>query len=271
MTVCIAAICGGKLPVPPEDYIVTVSDTMFTHLTSSSDKATRKMEPLGDNWAAMMAADDVTQCVPIIERAATYFHKRANTLQVARSCLKRAYQQHLAEMAADKVVGRFGLDMEGFLKSKSPRFNDKTSDGLMSQIEQVRVDCQFLAFGFDSNKTPHLFTVEEPGTDSVYDKPGFCAVGSARYAAEGLLFYLGQTPKCSLHHTFVNVLFAKYMAEKAGAGTNTYIFVMKAGSTECAIDLFLEPTIRKAWEDEGHPHIPNGLLDKIAEAHISAK
>jgi hypothetical protein len=271
MTVCIAAICGGKIPVPPEDYIVAVSDTMFTGLTSSIDKATRKMEPFADDWLAMMAADDVTQCVPIIERAATYFHKRANSLQVARSCLKRAYQKQLSELAADMVLGRFGLDMEGFLKSRSRRFTDKTSDLLIAQMREIKVDWQFLAFGFDSDKTPHLFTVEEPGIDSVYDKPGFCAVGSGRYAADTLLFYLEQNPKCSLHHTLINVLFAKFMAEKAGAGTNTYIFIKKAGSTECATDLFLEPTIRQAWMDEGHPHIPKGLLDKIAALHISAK
>jgi hypothetical protein len=271
MTVCIAAICGGKLPVPPEDYIVTVSDTMFTGLTSSIDIATRKMEPFADDWIALMASSDVTQCVPIIERAAGYFNKRANTLQVARSCLKRAYQRHLSEMVGDLVLGRFGLNMEEFLKSRSKRFTDKTSDRLISEMREVKPDWEFLACGFDSDKRPHLFTVEAPGTDSVYDKPGFCAVGSGKYAAEGLLFYLGQTPKCSLHQTLINVLFAKFMAEKAGAGTNTYTFIKKAGSSECGIELFIEPTIRKAWEEEGCPHIPKGLLDKIAAAHISAK
>ena len=264
MTVCIAAITQ-------EECIVSVSDTMFAGLVSSVDRATRKMEPFADDWLALMAADDITQCVPIIERTTEYFHNRANTLQVARSCLKRAYQKHLSEMAADMVVGRFGLDMEGFLKSRSRRFTDKTSDLLIAQMREIKVDWQFLAFGFDSNKTPHLFTVEEPGTDSVYDKPGFCAIGSGKYAAEGLLYYLEQSPKCTLPHTLVNVLFAKYIAEKAGAGTNTYTFIKKAGSSESHMDICIEPRIRKAWEDEGRPHIPKGLVEQIAASHISVK
>lgn len=262
MTVCIAAMTL-------EDHIVTVSDTMVEGLVSSIDKATRKMEPFADDWIALMAAEDLTQCVPIVERATAYFRNRANTLQVARSCLKRAYQKHLSEMAADMVVGRFGLDMEGFLKSRSRRFTDKTSDRLIAQMQEVKADWQFLAFGFDFDKRPHLFTVEEPGTDAVYDKPGFCAIGSGKYAADGLLYYLGQSPICTLPQTLINVLFAKFMAEKAGAGKHTYTFIKKAGSSMCSINAFIEPTIRKAWEDEGCPHIPKGLGEQVAAAHIS--
>src|SRR5438552_3397229 len=117
MTVCIAAI-------PLENRIVTVSDTMVSGLISSADACTVKMEPFAKDWVAMMAADDLTQCIPVIERASRYFQNRANTLQVARNCLKRAYQQHLSELAADHVLGRFGLGMEAFLRSKSMRFTE---------------------------------------------------------------------------------------------------------------------------------------------------
>lgn len=262
MTVCIAAITL-------ERRIVTVSDTMVTTFMSSADATAVKMESFGKNWEAMMAADDLTQCLPVIQRAAKYFQNRANTLQVARSCLKRAYQQHLTEMAADRVLGRFGsLSMDAFLKSKSKRFTDSVSQSLMSQIQQVTADWQFLAAGFDAKKTPHLFIVEEPGTDAVYDSIGFCAIGSGRYAAESLLFQLQQSAICTVPKTLINLLCAKFMAEKVGAGRNTYIFIMEPGSSMCSIPTWVEPTIRKRWEEEIQPKIPDDLLRQVANAEI---
>ena len=207
MTVCIAAITLAN-------EIVTVSDTMITGLTSSADTNTVKMDPFAKDWSAMWAGSDITQCIPIMERASEYFEGRANTLKNARYCVKKAYQQHLSEMAVDEVVGRFGItSMDSFLKSKSKRFTDTMSDRLIWQMQQVTSgDLSFLAFGYDAKQVPHLFVVEEPGKDSVYDKPGFCAIGSGKVAAEGLLMHLEQSRICTLSKTLINLLFAKFMA-----------------------------------------------------------
>jgi hypothetical protein len=94
MTVCIAAITLAN-------EIVTVSDTMITGLTSSADTNTVKMDPFAKDWSAMWAGSDITQCIPIMERASEYFEGRANTLKNARYCVKKAYQQHLSEMAVN--------------------------------------------------------------------------------------------------------------------------------------------------------------------------
>jgi hypothetical protein len=262
MTVCIAAITLEK-------SIVTVSDTMVTTFMSSADATAVKIESFAKSWEAMMASDDLTQCQPIIERAAKYFRNRANTLQVARSCLKRAYQQHLTELVADRVLGRFGsLSMDAFLKSKSKRFTESVSQSLMSQIQQVTADWQFLAAGFDAKKKPHLFTVEEPGTDAVYDGIGFCAIGSGRYAAESLLFQLQQSAICTMPKTLINLLCAKFAAEKVGAGRNTYMLILKPGSGWCSIPTWVEPTVRQRWETQIQPRIPDDLLQRVADAEI---
>jgi hypothetical protein len=257
MTLCMAAITQ-------ENYILTVSDTKVEGLISSSDGCTVKMDPFAEDWNAMWASSDMTQCSSVVERAGRYFRNRANELHVARSCMKRAYQKHLSEMAADQVLGRFNVDMEGFLKSKSKRFADRISENLATQIQQIKVDWEFLAFGFDSHKQPHLFVVEEPGTDSVYDRLGFCAVGSARHAAEGLLLYLDQSRICTLHKTLINLLFAKFMAEKTGIGKQTFIFAKKPGSTMFSMPLWIEPTIRDKWDKEVSPRVPDDLMREIA-------
>jgi hypothetical protein len=256
MTVCIAAITGGS-------EIVTVSDTMIQGLMSSADANTVKMNTLAKDWNVFWAADDITQCIPIVQRAEKYFTNRENTLQVARSCLRRAYQQHLTEMRADQILGGFGMDMRMFLNTKTRRFSDKESENFMSRMEQIRGDWEFLAFGYDARKEPHLFTVFEPGADCTYDSPGFCSIGSGKYAADSLLFQFEQNRSCTLEKTLVNLLFAKFMAEKAGAGRHTFIFAEKYGSTMCKMSPELEPTARRIWEERVSPKVTDEIVNQI--------
>jgi len=260
VTVCIAAMTFGN-------FIVAVSDTMLTGASSSLDVSTTKMQPLSKDWHIMWSAGDITQCVPVMELASKYLQGRANKLQVARASVKRAYQQHLSEIAADEVLGRYNsMSMETFLKSKSKRFTESVTQTLMAQIQRVTVDWQFLTFGYDSNKVPHIFTVEEPGKDAVYDSLGFCAIGSGRFAAEGLLFHLGQNSVQSLPKTLINVLCAKFMAEKAGAGQNTYAVVIRPGSHMFSLPTWVVPTIRNVWEEKISPKVPDDLVKQIQDA-----
>jgi len=259
MTVCIAAIAL-------EDEIVTVSDTQLTHLLGSADMCTEKMEPFAKEWSALWASDDVTQCIQVTDLAAKYFQNRANTLQVARSCLTRAYRKHLSELAAGRVLGRFQMDIETFTKSGKRRFTESQFNSLADEIRNVEATWQFLAFGFDGLRMPHLFTVVEPGVDCVYDRVGFCAIGSGGIAAESLLFQLGQNRVCPLAKTLINCLFAKFTAEKAGAGRHTYIFAGKSGTTMCAMPTWMEPTARQTWEDRVRPKIPDDLLRDFTNA-----
>ncbi len=255
MTVCIAALTYNK-------EIVTVSDTMLTHQLGSADMCTVKMEPFADDWNAMWAADDVTQCTPVIDLAAKYFQKRANTLQVARSCVTRAYRKHLSDLAAGRVLGRFQMDMETFTKSGKRRFTETQFNSLSDEIRKVEGAWHFLAFGFDAQSQPHIFTVVEPGIDCVYDKVGFAAIGSGSLAAESVLFQLGQTRICTLESTLVNCLFAKFEAEKSGAGRHTFIFAQKQGSTMCHMSPELEPTARRVWERIS-PKVTDAVVNEI--------
>jgi hypothetical protein len=259
MTVCIAAITQ-------QNEIVTVSDTMLTHARGSADAVTSKMDPFAKEWCAMWAADDMTQCAPIIEKAERYFRNRANTLQVARSCMKRAYQKHLSEIAADRVLGRFQMDVETFTKSGKRRFTETQFNSLNDEIRKVEWSGQFLAFGFDQQRQPHIFTVVEPGIDCVYDRVGFCAIGSGGMAAESLLFHLRQTRICTFANSLINCLFAKFMAEGAGAGRQTFVFCKKFGSTMYSMPIWLEPTARQIWEERVSPRTPDDFLHCVASA-----
>lgn len=224
MTVCIAAITL-------DNHIVTVSDTMASGVILSADEIVVKASPFHKEWMAMMAGDDITPCVPIIDRAAGYFHNRNNSLAVARAVFKRACQQHLKEMREDAVLGGYGLSMDVFLKTGKRRFTDKIFNSLCDRMEPIELKCEFLIYGFDAIGNPHIFTVVGGGSDAVLDKPGFSAIGCGRWAAEGLLYYLKQNISLSMEETIFNLCAAKFMAERAaGVGQDTYLYVKKPGS-----------------------------------------
>ena len=262
MTVCIAAIAQDKT-------IITASDLMVSGAVVSADSTAIKVEPFHKHWAAMIATDDLTQCIPIIDGARELFRGKENTLRTVRTCFKRAYQQYLSEYAADQVLGRFGLSMEAFVKGKHKLAPDQVNS-LSTEIRQIKGKSDFLIYGHDENKMPHIVVVKDPGLDEVHDKPGFCAIGSGWAAADGMLFYLRQSVGRSMEETIFNVCAAKFMAEKVGTvGEDTFLFVKKYGyQAYASIDMNLVNTIRGYWDKDGKPKVPNGVLESIKTAHI---
>lgn len=261
MTLCAAAIAS-------ESYIVAISDTMITGSTISSDGCSVKMEPFARDWLAMLSADDITQCLPIVQLAAKYLHNRANTAANARAAFKRAYQQHMVQMRTDAVLSPYGMNMDGFLKSGKRRFTEKLYTSLCERMEQIKAGCSFLIFGFDGTGRAHIFTIEEPGTDRTYDKPGFCCIGSGMYAADAMLHYFGQAVYKNLSETVFNLCAAKFMAERSGIGKDTYLYVKQPRTVASSHRFGLIQDIREEWDKNGAPRVPPSALARIAGADI---
>ena len=247
MTVCIAAISV-------EGIIVTVSDTMVSTGVTSADRMVNKSEPFHKEWSAMMSADDLTQCIPIIDKAKKYFSNRANTLAVARASFKAAYRQHLIEMKEDAVLSGYGLTMKTFLALGKRRFTEYKFNDLCARMEKVNPNCQFIVHGFDADKRPHIFCVHGDGTDGVYDKPGFCVIGSGGPVADGMLYYLNQSSNDFVVDTIYNCCVAKFMAERSdGVGKFTYLNAKQQGKQHFHYKGSMVAEIRQLWEEKGQP------------------
>jgi hypothetical protein len=256
VTICIAAITL-------ENYLVTVSDTMLTTHVAAADKITTKFKAISKDWGAMMSADDYTQCEAVIDKAQEYLKGRANTLAVSRSTFKRAYQQHLAEMRADRILGGYGIGMETFLKSGKKMFTESRFEGLCNRMEEIRAGMDFIVYGYDGLKRPHIFRVSE-GEDSVFDEVGFCSIGSGTYAADAMLYALEQSRVRTLPQTIFNLCAAKFTTEKLGGiGEHTVLHVKKPGSVAFSHDYQLIHAIRQSWEKDGKPRVPPGIVDHI--------
>jgi hypothetical protein len=260
MTVCVAAITSdvssGKA------HIVTASDTLISlgHYTSS-DATSVKMEPFYESWHAMMAADDISQCVPIIAKVSEMLKGGSNTLAVVSGAFKKAYKQHLSELAADQVLAPFDMDMSEFKKNGAKVFTPEVFNSLSQEIKGVALDCSFLVYGFDERKWPHIFTVDPPGKVSIYDKPGFWAIGSGSFSALGMLFSLHQSIDRNFFETIFNVLAAKFMAETPGVvGEHTFFYLHENGCDWFRHPVGVVESMRHWWNEKGKPKLDAEVL-----------
>src|ERR1700722_17784682 len=166
MTVCIAAITSDNL-------IVTMADRKLSTGMFSADSSVVKTRGFHKEWVAMIAGDDVSHALPIVQKASTNFSKLSeNNLGNAIQAFKNAYKQELADHAADLVLGRFNLTMNQFLDKGAKKFTPDVFDTLCDQIARVTLRCRFLLAGFDKWQSPHIFTVADPGVAETFDLPG---------------------------------------------------------------------------------------------------
>jgi hypothetical protein len=264
MTVCIAAMSG--------EYIVSASDTLIAGSTLSTDACCTKWDSFAPEWQAMVAGDNISPATPIIENAGEYFKERPNTLKEVRRAFKRAFQNQLSELATDRVLGKLGMDMDDFKKWGKTTFDDVTLAELWRDIRAVRFEgLQFLVWGFDKDRTPHIFTVSEDGEDVILDRPGFGAIGSGGYAADAILYYLNQARSCYFNDTLFNVCAAKFTAERSGAGRDTSLFARKYGTVAFSRNFTLIDNLREAWELYGAPRVPPQAHVAIQRANVKCQ
>jgi 20S proteasome alpha/beta subunit len=273
VTVCIAAIATDGFshkPDPGDEVIVSVADKKLSLFYTSSDGAVSKQFFFHDEWVAMMAGNDITPCVEIMNASSKLLAKKPNTLPNVTNAVKTAFQNHLHQFIEDKVLSRYGMKLPDFRRNGKKQFTPEVFNSLCSQIDNVALDCEFLVFGFDTDHEPHIFTVTNPGTVNVYDRPGFWAIGSGANTALGMLFYRGQHIFAGMEETLYNACEAKFMAESAsGVGAETQIYIAKYGYKAFYHGASILKLIRDEWEKHGKPKMPPDVLKKIKEEGLS--
>lgn len=273
MTVCIAAIGRDGYSHEPErgdEIIVSVSDKKLTLFYTSSDGVVSKRFYIHNEWTAMMAGNDITPCVEIIDASSTFLAKKTNTLTNVTNAVKTAFQNHLQQFNEDKILSRYGMKLSEFRRNGKKQFTPEIFNSICSQIDNTTLECEFLVFGFDQQKCPHIFTVTSPGIVGVYDKPGFWAIGSGASAALSMLFYRGQNIDTEMEKTLYHACEGKFMAESASdVGAETEFFISKHGhNTMEGNTAKILDDMRDEWEKYGKPQFPVNVLKRIKEAEI---
>lgn len=256
MTVCITAIAERK-------YLVYATDRMVS-LELSIDDGIHKAAMFHDEWASLLSANDITNFVPVIDRACQLFAGRPNTLKAAGDVLVEAYAEERAERWERRILAPLGVSMGDFLRNGKDWFTPTERAEIRQRLENEMIDCEMLASGFDQEGEPHVFTMDSRAVPINFDKPGFWAIGTGGSAARTLLAFYGQSVGTPLSQTIYNVCAAKFMGEKAeGVGRETFFFIREKGSSAVILPYFLIPLLRDYWEKEGKPRIPQTAVQKV--------
>ena len=206
MTTCVAAITYEKREPPFPSLIVSASDLRISFITHSADN-TVKSEPFHESWTAMIAGEEISQAVPVIERATKLLEGDPGSFTKVRKEFKRAYQEQRQEVIEDRLLSPFDMNLQEFKKEGRSQLPPKEYASIVEEIRRINLGCMFLVYGFDEKKRPHIFVVDNPGQVSVWDKPGFCAIGSGSETAMAMLSHLRQAKEeSSFEETVYNVL-----------------------------------------------------------------
>lgn len=182
-----------------------------------------------------------------------------------KSVFKAAIQRQLKQRAADDVLAPFGITMDEFLAKGRKQFTISMFQSLCERIIATELKCDFLLFGYDNDRNPHIVHLTGNGADYVYDKPGFWAIGSGAYSALSMLFFRQQNVLTELPETFYHACEAKFMAESAiGVGKATFPYVLIPGQDPLRFDPGLIFQVRAAWEIKAKPKMPTEILKVIA-------
>ena len=263
MTTCIAAISF-------DHTIVSASDTKMSFSGDYSVEGVIKSEPFHGEWIAMIGGSDVSQSIPVIEKASKLLRGKGDDFAVVMNGFKDAYQEHRRRVMEDELLSTFDMTLPEFKRTGGKKLQPDIFADLSYQMKNFNLGCAFLIIGYDTKKVPHIFEVRNPGKATVHDKPGFWAIGSGAPAAMSLLAQLGQAREASsLADTIYNVLAAKFSSETASdVGTETFFFLKEYGSYAFSGQGHLKRAMRELWNEVGRPRIPSSVAQIVQDAQV---
>jgi 20S proteasome alpha/beta subunit len=269
LTTCIAAITGrAGIRRQGDDMIVTSSDTRMSFSGEFAADGSVKLNLIHPNWGVMVAGNDISAYVPVVERAKKLLTEKSGTLTEMMECLKTAYRQEFRSLIEDGYLSRYDMTLDEFKKKGKAQLLAEEYTRLSLEIKIFSLGCTFLAYGVDDQKIGHIFTVSNPGKVEVYDKPGFWAIGRGATSALSMLAALGQVRgRTKLEETVYNVLAAKFASETASdVGKETTLFIKRHGSGRFSYKGKLEEEVRKIWDSEGRPVTNRKAVELINKA-----
>ena len=262
MTVCIAVLCDWM------KGIVSVSDHMLGTEDFTADNLAIKIDSLTSEWKIMFAANDLSSVVPVIEEASKNllpYTSQRDLDEVATVC-QTAFLRQIRRRADSEILNRYGLNVDSFIERGLKKLGTSLFRDLAQEIKAIKLDCQFLIYGFDSSGDGHIFSLQDPGEIKYWDKAGMWAIGSGKYNALSSLFF----NSCSFLPPATSAIYhaceAKFMCESSpGVGKRTFVTFLRHGYKERYLDMREISAIRLSWNAHGRPKMPPDIDEKIGK------
>lgn len=257
MTLCIAAIAREK-------GIIAVSDMRFD-LGYTSGDGLPKMGRLNRFWGAMFAGSDVGNAPALLANISGALDGVLDaTRKQVEKLFRDEYRAALEQRIESLVLSPYKLTVNEFVRTGSKRFTSEVFARLCLDMAAVEVPYEFLVFGFDEKRTPHLFRVLKGGLIDDCRAIGFWAIGSGDAAAVHHMFFHEFSTALPLRTTAYYACAAKYFAERASLGERTHVACLMKDGRIIGID---EKQIRKLWQRSGRSRVPRNVWDRLPAFH----
>ena len=262
MTVGIAAITGSG------EHIVTVSDRMISSggIIQAADDATLKQRRIAKTWGLMFSASDANLFLPIVRAAAGQLNQESEyDLVKIQDAVLLAYQNLFDSEFTSTYLSRYNMaSVNTFMNIGLSQFGLERFSQICDQIATFDLEIDLLGYGFDADKTPHIFQVCNPGKIINHDLLRYAVIGSGSWMATAAL--RRKKMPYNLAETTYRVLDAKYSAETApGVGRSTTVFSFDKNGKTKSLGYGSHDKIKDIWEKTMQIPEPADAIDIISK------
>jgi 20S proteasome alpha/beta subunit len=224
MTVCIAAIYGGKSIVGASDRLLTAGDVQF-------EPSTSKIRPLTNSIVAMTSGDAFLSAeilARVKEDVAYEIDLNPENWLDVKYVVDR-YCDHWAELQRRKgereILKPLGLTVDAFVYNQTAMGEQAVQNITNALIGTKLPYSACLIAGVDKTG-PHIWVIHDGGA-TLADAVGFAAIGGGARHAEFQLMLAQYNPDVDVTDAVALVHLAKSRAEVApGVGADTDMFVV---------------------------------------------
>lgn len=263
MTIGIAARTGSS------ELIVAVSDRMISSgdVIQGADDATLKVRKIAKSWALMFAAEDANLFLPIVNATKEQL-ARAGTehdLHAIQDAVLTSYTGLFDSEFTSRYLVRYNIaSITAFRTNGVAQFGHDRFEIICDQIDKFNLGIVLLGYGFDKNKSPHIFQVENSGVVTNHDLLGYAVIGSGSYMALAAL--RRKKLPYDLDTMIYRLLEAKFSAETAqGVGQSTTLLIMNENGKDGSIGYGSLEKIKEVWAKTLVQPEPQEALDVIAK------
>jgi hypothetical protein len=231
LTIGIVAITGDN------NFIVTGSD----RLVSSNEgvvqgiETTLKARKIAPSWGLMFAATDANLFLPIVREVWDRLGHvdQTHDLEEVQRVVADVYREKFDKAFTSGYLVRYGFkSIADFKAAGFVQFGEHKFQDICDAIDKFDLGITLLGYGFDDERMPHIFQVDNPGRVTSHDLLRYAVIGSGYYMAMASL-HRKKIPY-HLDPLIYRVLEAKFSAETApGVGKNTSLLWMdRVGETK---------------------------------------
>ncbi len=263
MTVGIAAI------VYEQGLIVTVCDQMLSgnDLVQARDHAALKARKISSNWAVIFSGNGVL-FVPFVDQAIKLSLDIGGNVDLKdiKVTLESLYRSTREEQFVNWHISKLGYkSVEEFRKSGLSELGDNIFGDVINELSKFELGINFIVFGHDENKHPHIFSLENPGVLVNHDLERFSVIGSGTYMARASLSR--QHLPTSLNSVLYRVLGAKFSSETAsGVGKGTSVIITDSNGEVSYLSKEVVDSVRAIWDREINAPDPSDAMEMISKS-----